>query len=400
MIKRNLLVKLNKYLYNEEFIAILGARQVGKTTLMTKLYDSITESKDFITFEDVSILNLFENDFDTFVKLYVSPNKFLFIDEFQYAIEGGKKLKQLYDTTDIKIIISGSSTTNLSIHGLSYLVGRILIFELNHVAFDEFIDFKNNKLLSILAEPKTNSNIKLFDELLDEYLIYGGYPKIITSDQEQKEFLLKNILNTFLLKEIKEILNYKNIFEFEKLLTYLSINNSQIINKLSIAKDLDLSLYKINEIIKVLEQTYVLKLITPFHTQQSKELIKSPKSYLLDQGLRNSLINNFNAINLRQDLGAIYEHFIFYQLIIKGYDLKFWNYRNSYEVDFIIQKDGKLIPIEVKSKIKGLTKSMKAFIDKYDPDIFYVFNKDFISQITYKNTNILFVHYTDVFTYF
>ena len=113
-IKRILEEKIRRFLKRKEIIAIIGARQCGKTTLMRHIFDTLKNAK-FITFEDRDILELFIQDIKSFIDLYVTGNSYLFIDEFQYAKQGGKQLKYIYDTCDAKIIISGSSAPDLSV---------------------------------------------------------------------------------------------------------------------------------------------------------------------------------------------------------------------------------------------------------------------------------------------
>ena len=123
----------------------MGERQCGKTTLMKHILLGLKNAK-FITFEDREILEFFYKDLKSFIELYVKNNKYLFIDEFQYAKQGGKQLKYIYDNFDVKIIISGSSSSDLSIHSIKYLVGRIFVFTLYPFSFGEFLSYKDGKL--------------------------------------------------------------------------------------------------------------------------------------------------------------------------------------------------------------------------------------------------------------
>ena len=125
-IKRELESKIRRFLKRKEILAILGTRRCGKTTLMRKIFNELKNAK-FISFDDQEILRIFKEDINLFIKTYVEDTDFLFIDEFQYAKEGGKQLKFIYDNHNIKIIISGSSAPELSVQSVKYLVGRIFI---------------------------------------------------------------------------------------------------------------------------------------------------------------------------------------------------------------------------------------------------------------------------------
>ncbi len=128
-IKRKLEGTILDYLEAPEIIAIIGPRQAGKTTLAEQIVNSLPKANK-ISFEDPSLLHLFEHGTEDFMRAHVNGFDYLFIDEFQYARQGGKILKRIYDAKKIKIIISGSSAVDLSIHAVKYLVGRILVFNL------------------------------------------------------------------------------------------------------------------------------------------------------------------------------------------------------------------------------------------------------------------------------
>ena len=146
-IERTLIGKINRFLDTREIIAIVGPRQCGKTTLMRHIFSRL-ENALFIDFEKRENLELFENDIESFIKLYVKNYQYLFIDEFQYAKDGGKKLKYIYDSQNIKIYLSGSSSSELSIESIRFLVGRIFIFHLYPFSFQEFLSYKNEQLLN------------------------------------------------------------------------------------------------------------------------------------------------------------------------------------------------------------------------------------------------------------
>ena len=128
-IKRFLEDKIVKYLGKREILAVIGPRQCGKTTLLKHIFEKLDNAL-FLDFEDRQILELFNEDIDSFIDLYIKDHKYVFIDEFQYAREGGKNLKYIYDKERTKLIISGSSSSELSIHSIKYLVGRIFVFNL------------------------------------------------------------------------------------------------------------------------------------------------------------------------------------------------------------------------------------------------------------------------------
>lgn len=400
MIERNIYTKLKNSLKKREIMALIGSRQVGKTTLMKMLFDSISgEKKQFLSFENQKILTLFETNLDEFIKLYVDEIDYLFIDEIQYSKSSGQKLKYLYDEFKIKIIVSGSSATDLSINSLSYLVGRVLVYEIFTLTFEEFLNYKDKNLLKIYQNGVVLETLDFINSLFEEFVTFGSYPRVILENSDkEKEEILANLVNSYLLKEIREILSFDNSYEYEKLLEILSIKNGGILNKSSVSSDTGINLNKVESMISILEKTFILNLLRPIDKKQVKELIKSPKIYFLDIGFRNSIIESFQKINLRVDKGYIYETFIYSELVKAGIKPKFYNYKNSSEVDFILEKNGKTVAIEVKSSINNLNldKSYRNFIEKYKPDYFYVLNEKFFESFEYEGTNVVFTHFINI----
>ncbi len=392
-IERFLEQKVKKYLSKKEIIAIIGARQCGKTTLMKHMFDKLKNTK-FISFEDRDILELFSKDIKGFIELYIKNTKYLFIDEFQYAKQGGKQLKYIYDNFDTKIIISGSSAAELSIQSIKYLVGRIFVFKLFPFSFEEYLKHKERKLYTLyLKEELSQPVIKKINEYYKEFIIYGGYPRVILSkDKEEKIEVLKNIYNTYFLKEIKEILQLSNDFKLNKLIKVLALQTGGITNyhELSSATDFDY-----NDLLKhlnILKKTFICIESIPFFTNKKKELVKAPKIFFLDNGFRNIVIKNFQKIEDRTDTGEINENFIASELIKKETELKYWRTKTGAEVDFVIEKNNKLIPIEIKSNIKNfkLTRSFKNFLERYNSIQGFIFSYTYLNKTKFKKTEIYF----------
>ena len=168
-IKRKIEDEILRYLERPEIIAVIGPRQCGKTTTLKKIYGSLKNAV-FLTFEDQEALSLFENDIKQFSATYLNGRDYVFIDEFQYAENGGKLLKYLYDTYQgrVKIIISGSSAVDLTVKAVKYLVGRIFIFEMLPFDFEEYLYFRDSNYAGIYKQNKIDlkkeNNIRLADE--------------------------------------------------------------------------------------------------------------------------------------------------------------------------------------------------------------------------------------------
>ncbi|MEA1870098.1 MAG: ATP-binding protein [Euryarchaeota archaeon] len=383
-IKRDLEQTVRENLEMPEMIAILGPRQSGKTTLMRQIFETL-ENALFISFEDRKILELFVEDEKTFAEIYVKNNRYLFIDEFQYAKEGGKKLKYVYDHyPGTKILISGSSAPGLTIHGIKYLVGRIFVFNLYPLSFEEFLRYKNTALFATYLEKKESIAAYLFRnselpeismplldmlfKIYDEYCIYGGYPRVAISEtSSEKELVLRNIYSTYFLREIKDLLSLTTDFKLSKLIKSLSLTLGGLISYNSLEEVSGFDYKGLLVHLNILEKTYICKRVSPYFTNKRTEIIKVPKVYFFDAGFRNIVIDDFRAYDLRQDVGILNENFVFTQATCAGAEVKFWRSKSGAEVDFVMERNGKLIAIESKSRFRRRTKSLTAFIDKYNP---------------------------------
>lgn len=417
---RDLKEKIKPYFKRKEIIAIKGPRQAGKTTLMKDLYQELSQKKKclYLTFEKRDDLEVFDKDIESFKKIYIEDYEIIFIDEFQYAENGGQKLKYLFDTTKTKFIISGSSSLELTSQTGKYLVGRLFSFDLYPFSFSEFLRVKNQVLLKLTQsasqklelmlagktnilpqkEPiKAESLKKKFNKLLEEYIIFGGYPEVILSaKKEEKRQILKGILETYLLRDIKSLLDLATDEELIHIAKFLSLQLGNLVVYQELSSAAGLSFSQLKKHLKILKETYILELISPYCRNKRTELSKNPKIHFLDTGFRNMLIDDFSSLNLRTDAGALFEGFVFTQLkrkieAIGG--IKFWRTKSQAEVDFIIEKGEEVLPIEVKSSLKEklkIGKSFHSFLKKYQPKQGVIITKSFWGQRVVGNSTVYF----------
>ena len=201
---------------------------------------------------------------DSFIELQVKGFDILFIDEVQYSKDGGKKLKYVFDNHKIKIIISGSSMAEISIHSLKYLVGRIFTFTLYPFSFKEFLRFKDFKLVGLYESGKYGEEvIHRLNKYLNEFILYGGYPGVVLAKGvEEKKKVLEGIFNTYLLKEIREILDLSNDDRLLKLLSALSLQMGDVINYNELSSLTEFSYHDLRKYLNILDKTYVSSLIS------------------------------------------------------------------------------------------------------------------------------------------
>lgn len=396
-ITRELEGKIRKYLDTPEIIAVTGARQTGKTTLLQHIKEGLSDSV-FLTFEDTETRALFDTDLNSFIKIYIKPYQYIFIDEFQYAKKGGQSLKFIYDTVkDKKIIISGSSVIDITIKAVKHLAGRIFVFPLYPLTFKEFLSFKDPNLYNHYLELNTDRNLEgvllgKYTTLLREFIIFGGYPRVVLSDDDEKKEVLKNILNIYLLRDVRDMLGLIDDYSMLNLIKAMSLQIGNVISYQELSTIAHQGVTAIRKYLSLLEKTYIVCPIRPFFTNKRLEIIKNPKVYFYDSGMRNSIINDFRGLDSRQDRGFLYENFIFSELAKKGSVLKYWRTKSKAEVDFIVNDK---YPVEVKSQLPRATigKSLYSFIEKYHPDTAFIFNENILKVDKVHKTEVKFMYH-------
>ena len=383
MVIRHIEKKLIKELSKKTILTMIGARQVGKTTLLKKL-DKYLKAKNKISnifsLEDKDLL-LALNEHPKNIFKWIDKDikyQYLLIDEIQYLEDPSNFLKYIFDLYNekIKIIVTGSSAFYIDKKYKDSLAGRKKIINVKPFSFSEFLlakkeDFLSEKFkdFSILEDLKgiellVPQRDKIYD-YLKEYFIFGGYPKVVLErDIEEKKEMLKELHLSFLQKDILES-GVKNEIKFYNLLKLLASQIGELVNINELANTLDISRTAVLHYLYILEKSFILKDIKPFHLNMKSELIKMSKVFFLDTGFRNSILNNFENIEMRLDKGQSLENLFFLELYRKGIDdINFWRTKDQNEVDFIIEKK---YAFEIKfSANKFKTSKYKSFIKNYD----------------------------------
>lgn len=396
-VKRKLEGKILKYLNSPEIIAVVGPRQCGKSTMLGNILGKLKDVS-MVNFEDRSALNMFNRNIDDFIALYVENKKYLFIDEFQYAKKGGKRLKYIFDSHKIKIFISGSSAIDMTINALKFLVGRIFIFQLQPFDFEEFLEYKDKSYKNLLKKENIifkqarvsmigkDANEK-FNQYYQEYALYGGYPRVVLSgDEEEKKEVLRNIHSTYFLREVRDILGLIDDYKLEKLIKALALQIGNLIEYGELGKISEFSYPTLKKYLNFLEKTFICSLVKPYYRNKRTEIVKNPKVYFFDSGLRNIIINDFRKFEDRVDKGQLLENAVFMQLVRGGYEFNFWRDKKKNEMDFILQlPDQKKLALEVKSTLKNSQSTSILSFKKIYPeiDVAFLFLK---AGLAFKNT--------------
>ncbi len=391
--------KLRDLLSVPEIIALLGARQVGKTTLMRHIFRDLSGRKVFLDFEDPEVLSLFDEDIRAFAGLYVEGKDYVFLDEFQYSRQGGKHLKFLYDRYPPKFVVSGSSSLDVALKAAGALVGRVILLELFPLSFEEFLSFRDPKLLPLVREHirdlvpiSTPLHRRLLGHL-EEFTLWGGYPRVVTSGSpEEKAEVLRNLLTTYLMKDIRGFFRLATEYPLQKLMRALALQIGNLIQYTELSQLSGLPYSELKRHLAILEETYILRFCRPFFTNRRLELVKNPKVYFLDLGFRNHLVRDFRRWDARPDVGPLMENFVASELTKKGYELRFWRTKSGAEVDFVLETGEGPLPLEVKAgTTRVVGKSLRSFIKKYRPEVAYVFHTGNVRSTVVEGTEVLFL---------
>jgi len=386
--KRIIFNEIKKYLFTDDIVVLHGARQVGKTYLLYQIEQYLKEKNKithYIDLEDsrfVKILDLGVEEFINHLQEqgFSFDNKtksfkkkiFVFIDEIQYLNNPSMFLKLIADHhKNIKLIISGSSSFEIKNKFKNSLVGRTVNFEILNLSFEEFLVFKNyyfekNK---IFTEKKVNE-LKI---LFKEYILYGGYPKIVlTPQKELKEKYLQQIIDTYIKKDIRDLAEIKDIDKFNKLLETLACQSGNLLDITELSNTCNIAKQTIEKYLFILENTYIIKLIRPYNKNIRSELFKTPKIFFYDSGLMQIL---WLKELQKEIIGNVFGTTIFAELAkkYKKDNIFYWRTKDKKEIDFILKNKNKILPIEVKLNFEQFNpKNINYFREKYKINSYYL----------------------------
>ncbi|MBU1111033.1 ATP-binding protein [Patescibacteria group bacterium] len=415
-IERDASTWLSHWLENPDVLVILGPRQSGKTTLIKRQIQSLVEkglnnSIFYFNLDNENLQALFKqvSSFVKFIQSKSTNNKraYIFIDEIQRVKNAGLFLKQIQDLDmPFKLIISGSSSLEVKAKTKEHLTGRKKEFLLTPLSFAEFLKQSLRKKVESIPSLQNKNELLDFTHLYGEaiwkaaceYLLYGGYPKVVmTPDPQDKIAELAEIYSSYLKKDVQDYLGVENVEAFNKLVSLSAFQLGNLVNFSELASSLQITRATVKKYLTVLQDSFVLTMLPPFFTNRKRELVKNQKVFWLDNGLRNFIINNFTSITTRGDHGALIENFVFNELTRKIHPpstFHFWRTQTGAEVDFVIRQGEEIIPIEVKSQEMTLprtSRSFLSFLNQYHPEQGFFLNRNLLDQTKYKQTTIHFI---------
>jgi predicted AAA+ superfamily ATPase len=359
---------LENYLQPNKVLVLYGPRQVGKTTLLTRFLDRFGGKSKLLTGDNVRVQALFsELDFESILSLSEGYD-LLAIDEAQRIPNIGLGLKILVDhVPNLSVIATGSSSFDLSGKIGEPLTGRKNILTLFPIA---------------QLELKSLYNTYELKEKLSEFLIFGSYPEVVTSETRRKKVArLEEIAESYLLKDVLALERVKNAKLLLDLLRLLAFQIGGEVSLNELGRQLGIDTKTVRRYLDIFEKAFILYNVRGFSRNLRKEITKKSKYYFYDNGIRNALIANFNPPDIRNDMGALWENFVFMgRLKKRAYqnipaNIYFWRTWDGQEIDLVEEREGRLHGYECKWQDKKI-KPPRAWTEKYPEASFEVITKD------------------------
>jgi predicted AAA+ superfamily ATPase len=368
-IKRALENTVKQSLFRGKIIIIYGARQVGKTTLVKKIADSFSQPYQYLNCDEPDIVTKFlKTDNSADLKQIIGNQKLVIIDEAQRVKNIGLKLKLLIDNyPDTQIIATGSSSFDLANEINEPLTGRAFEFWLFPLS---------------LTEINVNHNQLEVDRKLENLLIYGSYPEIYQLESnEARSQRIKYLASNYLYKDILKFSSLKNSEVVLKLLQALALQIGNEVSYNELASLVGINKVTVANYIELLEKAFIVFRLSPYSQNLRKAIGKMRKIYFLDLGIRNALINNQNTLDLRDDIGKLWENFViaekYKQQAGPGFKTSyyFWRTYDQQEVDLVEDKGGQLFGWEIKWQGKS-KKPPKSWRVTYPKASWQIINQD------------------------
>ena len=372
MIRRSIEKDIHQRMFDGKAIIIMGARQVGKTTLIKQILDHNDESIFWFNGDDADTRNLFEDISATRLSSIIGNHRIVVIDEAQRITDIGIKLKLITDQIpNVQLIATGSSSFELANKINEPLTGRKWEYRLFPLSFAELVEETN------LMEEK---------RMMPHRLIYGSYPEIVThtGDEERR---LRQLTDSYL---YKDLLEYDKIQKSDKLVKLVQALAYQIGSEVSyneLAQLCGLDPKTVDNYITLLEQAYIVFRLGSFSRNLRNELKSSRKIYFYDNGIRNAVISNFSQIENRTDAGALFENYVVSERMkYKAYtpwyaNSWFWRTTAMQEIDYIEEKDGQIHSYEIKWNPSRKATAPLSFRNAYPDAQFSVINRDNIEEL-------------------
>lgn len=365
MINRTQQKEIDSYLFKGKAILLFGARQVGKTSLIKNTIRNFPHL--WLNGDEPDTNILLENITTDRLKALVGDKKILVIDEAQMVHNIGLLIKRMVDNfPEIQVIASGSSAFELADKTKESMVGRKEEMQLFPFSYQEMVNHTN-----FVEETR----------LVPHRLIYGYYPEVVNNPGKEEK-ILNDLVDGFLYKDILNLEGIKKSSTLQRLVQMLAYRIGSEIKYSSLANDLGINRLTVEKYIDILEKNFIVFSLNAFSKNQDNELKKGRKVYFWDNGLRNRIVKNFTPMELRDDVGALWENFIISERKKKlsqenqYKDTFFWRNTQQAEIDYLEVKNNEIEAFEIKYSPNITVKFTKSFTEKYHPKSTQVIHKE------------------------
>ncbi len=368
MIKRTLEKEIIKRLTKTKKSVILyGPRQVGKTTLAKTIIEKIGLKTLFINADDKIYNDVLSSQDIKQIDRLISGYQLIFIDEAQKIENIGINMKLIIDShPEIRILATGSSSFDLSNKIAEPLTGRVWTYTLFPVSCEELID---------------ESSEFEYNRDLEKNILYGSYPELFMYKNTKDQIAyLKQLTNSYLYKDILEYADIKHADKINKLLKLIALQIGSEVSLSELSISLGISRETVSRYLDLLEKSFVIYTLRGFSRNLRKEVTKMNKIYFIDLGVRNSIIENFNSLEFRNDAGALWENFLIIERMKKNHYNQnfvspyFWRLHTGAEIDYLEDGGGKLMGYEFKFG-KNISKSKESWLKTYPKAKFKLINQ-------------------------
>ncbi len=341
MINRKALILLKNKAIAGKVLLLVGARRVGKTVLLKQYLEAQKEKYVFWNGEDFAIHDLLKRRSIQHYKNIIGDAKLLVIDEAQKIPEIGNVLKLMIDSFEhLKIVVTGSSAFDIANSTGEPLTGRkneITLFPVSETEYAE------------IEKPESR-----FDNM-SQRLIYGNLPELIhVEGPKEKSEYLRELINSYLLKDILAFENLRNSSKLFDLLKLIALQIGREVSIQELGRQLAMSKNTVERYLDILTKVFIIYRLNGFSRNLRKEIVKNSKWYFFDNGIRNGIIANFNELSYRDDVGSLWENYIMSERIKQNhydgiiYNKYFWRTYDRQEIDLIEERGGKLNAYEFK----------------------------------------------------
>ena len=370
----NRLIKIEDLISPKRVLIIYGPRRVGKTTLLRNFLSNTKLKCKFDTGENIRLKALFDSGNIEQLKEYASGYELIAIDEAQAIPHIGAGLKMMVDSIPgLHIIVTGSSSFELRQKTGEPLTGRKRTVVLYPFSLAELLNKYNHSELK---------------EKLEELLIFGSYPEVVTAKtKKEKIFILKELCDSYILKDVFSLERLRAPMQLVKLLKILALQAGSEVSLNKLASDIGLDVKTIIRYTELLENGFIIRRVGSYSGNLRKEITSKAKYYFYDNGIRNALISQFQNLNERNDTGALFENFMMMERI-KNNDYKsrnanvfFWRTHDGSEVDLVESRNGKLKAIEFKWNKKNRECAPRQWRETYPNASFQVLDRNNFMKI-------------------